>query len=653
MKIIKCFIIIVFLSVNLCGYAQEDIIKLVPGINPDIIAKAEKGDKLSQYLLGEMLWSEGKRYEKKGLMETASLCLKESYFWVKKSAQQGFSLAQYSLGRCYEDGDGTKVDYKKAIRWYESASKQGASLAGYQIGLCYEKGRGVKKDYQKAIECYLKVIERDSAIVDSCGVHWLEMYDGAEFAKERIGYLYENGLGVSINFIEAMKWYRKATRFMLHQYNLGIKYFQGVIVSQNYKEAFKWFEKSAGDPPDYWAGYDSSIYMLGYMYEFGYGTRKDKSKAIQLYRVAAQKGHSEAKLRLANINGSEYNIVSNDTPYLYIVSPQNGSFYDGNIVTFKIKTSDNVKIYVEIDGAPAVEVKRTSNKGAKISEGESCFVDNLPTITDRTTNLVFFARGNSGTESERQRVTLRYVGQVVKPKLFLFAVGVSDYVSKDVTKLRYAAKDACDFANTIEQSSLDDYKALKKYIYINKAATRKNIINGLNELSREVRQGDVVMFFFSGHGHQDYDETYFMTINASMSNPSDEGINFADLRNNMRKLTERQVKVIAFMDACHAGAMVGAKGAAPKLTELNVENVIEFYSSTKGEESAEDEKLQNGVFTAGLISGLKGAAANADGYITVNTLRAYLSDYVRNHNSRQTPVFKGVDAGDITLFQNK
>ena len=345
-------------------------------------------------------------------------------------------------------------------------------------------------------------------------------------------------------------------------------------------------------------------------------------------------------------------------PKVQILSPQNGSQYQQGTVSFRINVvpgdGQQPVLYVEINGAEAVALQpvEQGTKGARAVEGKLYEVS-LPTEPGKTVNLAFTARDEQNVTSETQKVKLTYVGQVRKPQLILFAVGVGDYTSGDLTKLRYAAKDARDFSATIRQCNLSDYTGLKEHLYTDRQATRSNINKGLREVLSEAQGGDVVMFYFSGHGVQDGSETYFMTIDASSAAPSDEGVNFADLKNNMRKLTERQVKVVAFMDACHAGAMVGAKGAAPKLTELDVQNVIEFYSSTTGEESAEDEKLQNGVFTAGLISGLKGAAANADGYITVNTLRTYLSDYVRNKNSRQTPVFKGVDAGDITLFHKK
>lgn len=367
----------------------------------------------------------------------------------------------------------------------------------------------------------------------------------------------------------------------------------------------------------------------------------------------------------ANLDLQDINIVtgkpgnnSERKPVVKVISPASGTQYQQSDVTFNIEITPGdgkqVNLYVSINGADYIEITpvEQSSKGARVAKGKN-YVLKLPSIPGSEVNLAFQARDEYNIASENQRVKMLYVGQVRKPQLILFAVGVGDYTSGDLTKLRYAAKDARDFSATIEQSNLSDYTTLKKHLYTDRQATRSNINKGLREVLGEAQGGDVVMFYFSGHGVQDGSETYFMTIDASSEAPSDEGINFADLKNNMRKLTERQVKVVAFMDACHAGAMVGAKGTAPKLTELNVQDVIEFYSSTTGEESAEDEDLQNGIFTAGLISGLHGAAANKEGYITVNTLRTYLSDYVREKNPRQTPVFKGVDAGDITLFHKK
>jgi hypothetical protein len=345
-------------------------------------------------------------------------------------------------------------------------------------------------------------------------------------------------------------------------------------------------------------------------------------------------------------------------PRVMVISPQTGSQYQQSTVVFRINIipgdGQHPTLYVEINGADKIEIKPLDqqSKGARATDGH-LYELNLPTEPGKSVNLAFSAVDEQNISSETQKVRLIYTGQMMKPRLILFTVGVGDYTSGDITKLRYAAKDARDFVTTIENANLEDYTELIKHVYIDKNATRKNITSGLRSLLDEVRQGDVVMFYFSGHGVQDGSETFFMTVDASSESPDEEAVSFSSLKNSMRKLTERHAKVITFMDACHAGAMANAKGSAPKLTELDIEDVIEFYSSTKGEESAEDEKLENGVFTSALITGINGAAANAEGYITVNTLRIYINDYVRNHNNRQTPVVRGADAGDITLFRKK
>ncbi|GHT39463.1 hypothetical protein AGMMS49965_05530 [Bacteroidia bacterium] len=105
-----------------------------------------------------------------------------------------------------------------------------APVSSHELGNQYFN----RRDYNKAKEAYLK----------SAG------QGGPEAAKSqnRLGYMYEKGLGVLQNWAEAEKWYYKsATQGNAEaQYNLGLLYeFGGGGVKKSKREAKKWYKKAA------------------------------------------------------------------------------------------------------------------------------------------------------------------------------------------------------------------------------------------------------------------------------------------------------------------------------------------------------------------------------------------------------------------------
>ena len=67
-------------------------------------------------------------------------------FWIPL-AERGNKCAQSSLGDLYSIGsDAVQQDYKKAVGWYRKSAAQGFYVAQYKLGLMYEKGRGVPRD---------------------------------------------------------------------------------------------------------------------------------------------------------------------------------------------------------------------------------------------------------------------------------------------------------------------------------------------------------------------------------------------------------------------------------------------------------------------------------------------------------------------------
>lgn len=74
-------------------------------------------------------------------------------------------------------------------------------------------------------------------------------------------------------------------------------------------------------------------------------------------------------------------------------------------------------------------------------------------------------------------------------------------------------------------------------------------------------------------------------------------------------------------------------------------------ASGANEVSAENEKLQHGVFTYYLIEGMKGLAdVDKDGLVSVDEAYDYVSEHVPNAtNQEQHPVKKGSVEGRLIL----
>lgn len=80
--------------------------------------------------------------------------------WTKKSAGQGYALAESNLAGYFLNGIGVPADSNEAIRLYQSAAEHGDDYSAYALGLIYENGELIGKDYKKAYEYYLLGAER-------------------------------------------------------------------------------------------------------------------------------------------------------------------------------------------------------------------------------------------------------------------------------------------------------------------------------------------------------------------------------------------------------------------------------------------------------------------------------------------------------------
>jgi S1-C subfamily serine protease len=113
---------------------------------------------------------------------------------------------------------------------------------------------------------------------------------GDAAVQYQLGLCYYGGLGVSKDYVEAVKWWHKAADqdYASAQFKLGLCYYGGYGVARDYEAAVKWWRKSAN------AGNDEAQYNLGCCCYYGYGTSKDYVEADKWLKLASAQDNENA-----------------------------------------------------------------------------------------------------------------------------------------------------------------------------------------------------------------------------------------------------------------------------------------------------------------------------------------------------------------------
>jgi hypothetical protein len=297
-------------------------------------------------------------------------------------------------------------------------------------------------------------------------------------------------------------------------------------------------------------------------------------------------------------------------------------------------------VKVLIDGRPVAEARGLKRK----KQGTSGTI--TVTIPKRDCRISLIAE-NVHAASVPATIHLKWrgltsAGFVIKPKLYVLSIGVSRYEQAHL-KLAYPAKDARDLATVFKKQEGSLYQEVQTKILEN--PVRDDIMDGLDWLEAEVTAKDVAVLFIAGHGVNDRNGNYhFLPANADPDKLRRTGLNYVIIREVLSNLPG---KVLAFVDTCHSGNVMGSarRGGQADIDKVAADlsaaenGVVVFASSTGRQYSLEDTRWNNGAFTKALVEGISGKAdLNEDNQISIIELEFYLSERVKKltHN-RQTP----------------
>ena len=143
----------------------------------------------------------------------------------------GNFAAANSLGYIYYSDRLGKPDYKKAFYYFSRAAEAGILEARYKLSDMYRKGHGIKADPKKAWSILQELYpEQLKAMQDQ--------YYGCNYADIalRIGYCYEDGVGVEKDIHKAHEFYERA-RFAIEMRMLRGRHFGDDTVRVNVQRA--------------------------------------------------------------------------------------------------------------------------------------------------------------------------------------------------------------------------------------------------------------------------------------------------------------------------------------------------------------------------------------------------------------------------------
>jgi len=163
--------------------------------------------------------------------------------------------------------------YSTAMRAWLNLAKEGAPEGQNNAGHMYEEGYGVSQNYVQAMKWYKQAADQ-----------------GLPEAEHNVGMLYYHGYGTAKNERVAVKWFKRAAQQGLadSEYMLGLAYHQGKGVPLDYEFAKYWFLKSAKQ------SYANGQFMLAFMFQAGDGGDSEPFKALVWSELARRNGKADA-----------------------------------------------------------------------------------------------------------------------------------------------------------------------------------------------------------------------------------------------------------------------------------------------------------------------------------------------------------------------
>ena len=326
-------------------------------------------------------------------------------------------------------------------------------------------------------------------------------------------------------------------------------------------------------------------------------------------------------------------------PVVKLATESSPSTAAGRTIKIKIEVTEAPRDDRHSSGSSARDVRLFRNGSlvkvwrgeAVLRDGKSTFEATVPLVAGDN-HFTAYAFNHDNIKSGDADMSIS--GPTSAHRLgvaYVLAIGVNEYANGEYN-LKYAVADAKAFGAEFEaqQKRLDRLQRVEVTYLTDRDATKVNIMQQLETLTKKVEPEDVVMIYFAGHGTAQQNRFYLIPHDLGYAGSRDQldaaglqtilahGISDEDIEHAVEGIDAAQI--ILIIDACNSGQALEAeeKRRGPMnsrgLAQLAYEKGMYILTAAQSYQSAiETQQHGHGYLTYALTEeGLKTPAADLD-----------------------------------------
>jgi hypothetical protein len=251
----------------------------------------------------------------------------------------------------------------------------------------------------------------------------------------------------------------------------------------------------------------------------------------------------------------------------------------------------------------------------------------------------------------------------------LIGVGLYQHISQ--YNVPIAARDAEAVREALLDPDLCAYPAGQVTLLTNENATRAAVLSALEGLAAKLDAESTLFLFFVGHGVYGTDGNYTLTTHDSQLDGkrlrAGTGVSEIELLDKLRQIKAKRMLLV--INACHSGELspsfdvnesLSSEAPPQKLTEalLSTGEGRITITACRPEQKSWIGKGKLSIFSAAVVSGLRGDAPNSHGYISAYGLYEHVyfnakdaADELGQEQEPELTVLKGVGPFPVALYR--